>query len=73
MGHSMDKTSLRLRPRNPRVVRRLTHADDDLKGRRPGGFFWFTPQGVLLGAGEAFRAKFQAAPRFGFAQCAGGA
>ena len=55
------------------MVRRLTHADDDLKGRRPGGFFWFTPQGVLLGAGEAFRAKFQAAPRFGFAQCAGGA
>ena len=48
------------------------HADDDPKGHRPGGFS-FTPQGVLLGAGEAFRAKFQAAPRFGFAQCAGGA
>jgi homogentisate 1,2-dioxygenase len=38
----------------------LTHADDDPKGRRPGGFS-FTPQGVLHGANEAFRAEFRAA------------
>jgi hypothetical protein len=38
----------------------LTHADDDPKGRRPGGFS-FMPQGVLHGANEAFRAEFQAA------------
>jgi hypothetical protein len=38
----------------------LTHADDDPNGRRPGGFS-FTPQGVLHGADEAFRAEFQAA------------
>src|SRR5205807_6530752 len=37
----------------------LTHADEDPKGRRPGGFS-FTPQGVLHGANEAFRAEFQA-------------
>jgi homogentisate 1,2-dioxygenase len=36
----------------------LTHADDDPGGRRPGGFA-FTPQGVLHGATEAFRAEFQ--------------
>jgi hypothetical protein len=34
------------------------HADDDPKGRRSGGFS-FTPQGVLHGADEAFRAEFQ--------------
>ena len=45
---------------------------DDPKGRRPGGFS-FTPQGVLHGANEAFRAKFQAAPQFGCAHCARGA
>jgi hypothetical protein len=38
----------------------LTHADDDPKGRRPGGFS-LTPQGVLHGANEALRAAFQAA------------
>jgi homogentisate 1,2-dioxygenase len=37
----------------------LIHADDDPQGRRPGGFS-FTPQGVLHGANEAFRAEFQA-------------
>jgi homogentisate 1,2-dioxygenase len=37
----------------------LSHADEDPKGRRPGGFS-FTPQGVLHGANEAFRAEFQA-------------
>src|ERR1700747_2300254 len=36
----------------------LAHADDDLKGRRPGGFS-FTPQGVLHGVHEDFRAEFQ--------------
>jgi hypothetical protein len=36
----------------------LAHADDP-KGRRSGGFS-FTPQGVLHGADEAFRAEFQA-------------
>ena len=36
----------------------LTRADDDPKGRRPGAFM-FTPQGVLHGANEAFRAEFQ--------------
>ena len=37
----------------------LTYADEDPNGRRPGGFS-FTPQGVLHGANEAFRAEFQA-------------
>ena len=37
----------------------LTHAYDDPQGRRLGGFA-FTPQGVLHGASEAFRAEFQA-------------
>jgi homogentisate 1,2-dioxygenase len=39
----------------------LTHADadEDPQGRRAGGFA-FTPQGVLHGANEAFRAEFQA-------------
>jgi len=37
----------------------LTHADDDPRGRRPGGFA-FTPQGILHGATEAFRTEFQA-------------
>jgi hypothetical protein len=37
----------------------LTHSDEDPKSRRPGGFS-FTPQGVLHGANEAFRAEFQA-------------
>ena len=42
----------------------LTHADEDPKGRRPGGFS-FTPQGVLHGANEAVRAEFQAQRRPG--------
>jgi hypothetical protein len=37
----------------------LTHADDDPRGRRPGGFA-FTPQGILHGATEAFPTEFQA-------------
>jgi len=37
----------------------LTHADEDPQDRRPGGFA-FTPQGVLHGVNEAFRAEFQA-------------
>jgi hypothetical protein len=36
----------------------LAHTNDDLKGRRPGGFS-FTPQGVLHGVHEAFRTEFQ--------------
>jgi homogentisate 1,2-dioxygenase len=36
----------------------LSHANDDPGGRRPGGFS-FTPQGILHGANEAFRAEFQ--------------
>ena len=36
----------------------LTHADDDPAGRRPGGFR-HTPQGILHGATEAYRAEFQ--------------
>jgi len=42
----------------------LTHADEDPKGRRPGGFS-FTPQGVLHGANEALRSEFQAQRRPG--------
>jgi len=42
----------------------LTHADDDPDGRRPGGFS-HTPQGVLHGATEAYRAAFQARRRPG--------
>ena len=42
----------------------LTHADDDPQGRRPGGFS-FTPQGILHGADEAYRARFQASRRPG--------
>jgi len=38
----------------------LTHANDDPKGRRPGGFS-FTPHGVLHGANDALRTEFQAA------------
>jgi len=38
----------------------LTHADDDPNGRRPGGFS-LTPQGILHGANEAYRAEFQVA------------
>jgi hypothetical protein len=45
----------------------LTHADDEPKGLRPGGFS-FTPQGVLHWVNEAFRAEFQAARTRG---CAG--
>jgi homogentisate 1,2-dioxygenase len=37
----------------------LTHADEDPAGRRPGGFR-HTPQGILHGATEAYRAEFQA-------------
>jgi homogentisate 1,2-dioxygenase len=37
----------------------LAHADEDLAGRRPGGFS-HTPQGLLHGADEATRAQFQA-------------
>jgi homogentisate 1,2-dioxygenase len=36
----------------------LTHADEDPAGRRPGGFR-HTPQGILHGATEAYRAEFQ--------------
>ena len=36
----------------------LSHADDDPGGRRPGGF-GHTPQGILHGANEEFRAQFQ--------------
>ncbi len=36
----------------------LTHADEDPSGRRPGGFR-HTPQGILHGATEAYRAEFQ--------------
>jgi homogentisate 1,2-dioxygenase len=42
----------------------LTHADEDAHGRRPGGFA-FTPQGILHGATEDYRAAFQAARRPG--------
>jgi homogentisate 1,2-dioxygenase len=42
----------------------LTHADDDPDGRRPGGFS-FTPQGVLHGANEEYRASFQARRQLG--------
>jgi homogentisate 1,2-dioxygenase len=37
----------------------LSHADEDPSGRRPGSFR-HTPQGILHGANEAFRAQFQA-------------
>jgi homogentisate 1,2-dioxygenase len=37
----------------------LSHADEDPDGRRPGSFR-HTPQGVLHGANEAYRAEFQA-------------
>ena len=37
----------------------LCHADGDPGGRRPGSFR-FTPQGILHGANEAYRAEFQA-------------
>ena len=37
----------------------LNHADDDPSGRRPGTFR-HTPQGILHGATEAYRAEFQA-------------
>jgi hypothetical protein len=50
----------------------LTHADEEPNGRRTGGFS-FTPQGVLHGANEAFPAKFQVEPQFGFVHCARGA
>jgi homogentisate 1,2-dioxygenase len=36
----------------------LTHADEDPAGRRPGSFR-HTPQGILHGATEAYRAEFQ--------------
>jgi homogentisate 1,2-dioxygenase len=36
----------------------LVHADDDPGGRRPGQLM-HTPQGILHGANEAFRAEFQ--------------
>jgi homogentisate 1,2-dioxygenase len=36
----------------------LNHADDDPSGRRPG-LFRHTPQGILHGADEAYRAEFQ--------------
>jgi hypothetical protein len=38
----------------------------------PGGFA-FPPQGVPHGANEAFRAKLQVEPQFGFVHCARGA
>ncbi len=37
----------------------LSHADEDPSGRRPGNFR-HTPQGILHGANEAYRAEFQA-------------
>jgi homogentisate 1,2-dioxygenase len=37
----------------------LSHADEDPGGRRPGSFR-HTPQGILHGANEAYRAEFQA-------------
>jgi homogentisate 1,2-dioxygenase len=37
----------------------LNHADEDPSGRRPGTFR-HTPQGILHGATEAYRAEFQA-------------
>jgi homogentisate 1,2-dioxygenase len=37
----------------------LSHADEDPSGRRPGSFR-HTPQGILHGANEAYRAEFQA-------------
>jgi len=36
----------------------LTHADESPEGRRPGGLL-HTPQGILHGATEAYRAEFQ--------------
>jgi homogentisate 1,2-dioxygenase len=36
----------------------LNHADEDPSGRRPG-LFRHTPQGILHGAPEAYRAEFQ--------------
>ena len=44
----------------------LSHADEDPSGRRPGSFR-HTPQGILHGANEAYRAEFQAAPQAGHA------
>ena len=37
----------------------LSHADEDPSGRQPGSFR-HTPQGILHGANEAYRAEFQA-------------
>ena len=37
----------------------LSHADEDPSGRRPGSFR-HTPQGILHGANETYRAEFQA-------------
>src|SRR5215831_8869235 len=37
----------------------LSHADEDPSGRRPGSFR-HTPQGILHGASDAYRAEFQA-------------
>jgi homogentisate 1,2-dioxygenase len=37
----------------------LSHADEDPGGRRPGNFR-HTPQGILHGASEAYRAELQA-------------
>jgi homogentisate 1,2-dioxygenase len=37
----------------------LSHADEDPQGRRPGSFR-HTPQGILHGAPEAYRAEFEA-------------
>lgn len=42
----------------------LSHADEDPSGRRPGSFR-HTPQGLLHGADEAYRAEFQARRRPG--------
>ena len=36
----------------------LSHADEDPSGRRTGNFR-HTPQGILHGANEAYRAEFQ--------------
>jgi homogentisate 1,2-dioxygenase len=42
----------------------LSHADEDPSGRRPGSFR-HTPQGILHGANETYRAEFQASRKPG--------
>src|SRR3981081_2488203 len=45
----------------------LTHADDDPARRRPGGLR-HTPQGILHGATEAYRAEFQKKSKLGLSR-----